>query len=291
MTDEAALLEAIYATPDDDAPRLVYADSLLDRGDPRGELIVRQCRGDAANDLVEQYGDLWLGELAHVLTSSTFERGFLAIAKLKQPRADAELATLIGHHTWRTVRELRGSAAIGLDPSMTALRILEVEREPAHWRELLAGTPRPLTELHYEPTLEERWDNDGDITATPQSGGAWVRGYSRDEFDALAACTALPSLRRLVITNTPSNWFTTLLRGSLLDRVPIVESRNGPLHVKIAGELAVVMVAPTASPTFTNVVLSLVQDLPTHLGIELHTGPRFTGRQLIERIAGGRLRR
>ena len=34
-----ALLADIYANPDDDAPRLVYADLLLERDDPRGELI------------------------------------------------------------------------------------------------------------------------------------------------------------------------------------------------------------------------------------------------------------
>ncbi|MEJ7603766.1 MAG: TIGR02996 domain-containing protein [Kofleriaceae bacterium] len=38
------LLDAIYTTPEDDGPRLVYADALLERGDPRGELIALQCR-------------------------------------------------------------------------------------------------------------------------------------------------------------------------------------------------------------------------------------------------------
>jgi uncharacterized protein (TIGR02996 family) len=36
---EKALLQEILAHPDDDAPRLVYADLLLTAGDPRGELI------------------------------------------------------------------------------------------------------------------------------------------------------------------------------------------------------------------------------------------------------------
>jgi uncharacterized protein (TIGR02996 family) len=39
MTDEAAFLAAIRAAPADLAPRLVYADWLDERGDPRGELI------------------------------------------------------------------------------------------------------------------------------------------------------------------------------------------------------------------------------------------------------------
>jgi uncharacterized protein (TIGR02996 family) len=41
--DEAALLQAVMDAPDDDAPRLVYADWLLERGDVRGELIRLQC--------------------------------------------------------------------------------------------------------------------------------------------------------------------------------------------------------------------------------------------------------
>ncbi|MBO0697607.1 MAG: TIGR02996 domain-containing protein [Zavarzinella sp.] len=39
MTDDHAFLEAIRAAPNDLAPRLVYADWLDDRNDPRGELI------------------------------------------------------------------------------------------------------------------------------------------------------------------------------------------------------------------------------------------------------------
>lgn len=37
------LLAAIRAAPDDDAPRLVYADWLLERGDGYGDLIIAQC--------------------------------------------------------------------------------------------------------------------------------------------------------------------------------------------------------------------------------------------------------
>jgi uncharacterized protein (TIGR02996 family) len=42
MTD--ALIAAIAAAPDDDAPRLVYADWLIERGEAVGELIALQCR-------------------------------------------------------------------------------------------------------------------------------------------------------------------------------------------------------------------------------------------------------
>lgn len=42
--DEAALLRACAAAPEDDAPRLVLADGLLERGDPWGELLALSCR-------------------------------------------------------------------------------------------------------------------------------------------------------------------------------------------------------------------------------------------------------
>src|SRR5262249_25897060 len=39
MNSEQAFRKAILADPDDDMPRLVYADWLEEHGDPRGELI------------------------------------------------------------------------------------------------------------------------------------------------------------------------------------------------------------------------------------------------------------
>jgi uncharacterized protein (TIGR02996 family) len=44
MTPDEAFLQAVVESPDDDAPRLVYADWLEERGDPRGEFIRVQCR-------------------------------------------------------------------------------------------------------------------------------------------------------------------------------------------------------------------------------------------------------
>ena len=44
MPLEDAFFQAILETPDDDLPRLAYADWLEERGDPRGEFIHLQCR-------------------------------------------------------------------------------------------------------------------------------------------------------------------------------------------------------------------------------------------------------
>jgi uncharacterized protein (TIGR02996 family) len=85
LTDDQKLLAAIYETPDDDAPRAVYADLLTQRGDPRGEFIVAQLQGKnekaerLAARLLKKHRRAWLGALApYVVGEVYFERGFLA---------------------------------------------------------------------------------------------------------------------------------------------------------------------------------------------------------------------
>jgi uncharacterized protein (TIGR02996 family) len=91
MTYDDAFLQAILADPDDDATRLVYADWLEERGDPRGEFMRTQCalarwrEGSPGRpqmearerELLERHQDAWLGTLRPLLASWTFRRGFL----------------------------------------------------------------------------------------------------------------------------------------------------------------------------------------------------------------------
>lgn len=72
MPDLSALLAAVLADPDAAAPRLVYADALLDADDPRGELIALEHRLQAAADpalldrrreLRRAHGATWWPEL------------------------------------------------------------------------------------------------------------------------------------------------------------------------------------------------------------------------------------
>jgi uncharacterized protein (TIGR02996 family) len=50
MTDDEAFVRAIVAAPGDDLPRLVYADWLDDRGDPRGAYLRAEAEGAKAQD-------------------------------------------------------------------------------------------------------------------------------------------------------------------------------------------------------------------------------------------------
>jgi len=105
MTEREALLAAICEHPDDDTPRLVFADWLDENGEPeRAEFIRLQCEVarlaaddqragliDRETELQKKFGKRWIDELpvpdtAHIrwveaapggwLDGETFDRGF-----------------------------------------------------------------------------------------------------------------------------------------------------------------------------------------------------------------------
>ncbi len=110
-----SLYAAVWAAPDDDAPRLVLADFLSERGDPRGEFISLQLARhantlDAAGkkrekELLKRHKKQWLGPIAPLiqLHNLRFERGFLVTCQL-EPNAELE-KTLGAHPAWSTIRE------------------------------------------------------------------------------------------------------------------------------------------------------------------------------------------
>jgi uncharacterized protein (TIGR02996 family) len=92
--DERAFLRAITAAPEDDLPRLIYADYLDERGDPRGEFIriqvklsrpdpqlsVREFRALRARErlLLYRHRSAWLGRLGGDWRGdAVFDRGFV----------------------------------------------------------------------------------------------------------------------------------------------------------------------------------------------------------------------
>jgi uncharacterized protein (TIGR02996 family) len=89
--NDAAFLEAIAAAADDDAPRLIYADWLEERGDPRSRFIRLQCAlehlsptdphrfelEDEADDLLTRHGEEWVKPLAGLAHAWRFRRGLV----------------------------------------------------------------------------------------------------------------------------------------------------------------------------------------------------------------------
>jgi carbon storage regulator CsrA len=94
--EEAAFLRDILASPDDVGIRLIFADWLQERDDPRGEFIRTQCLlaelpvGDERRfelrkrerQLWNEHGQTWRAYLPEVLRSSAFQRGFVEAVEL-----------------------------------------------------------------------------------------------------------------------------------------------------------------------------------------------------------------
>jgi uncharacterized protein (TIGR02996 family) len=91
MSSEESFMKAILEAPDDDALRLVYADWLEERGDPRGEFIrIQIARADAEGDtrtnhvllprekeLRGEHGGVWAGPVRDLVSNWEFHRGLL----------------------------------------------------------------------------------------------------------------------------------------------------------------------------------------------------------------------
>lgn len=145
-SDLEALLEAIYAEPDHDSPRAVYADALLERGDARGEFIQLQLlraagiarKGSAAKEkaLLTAHRIDWLGDLHGRVARATarFERGFVSRAELLNRPEHLRPLRLLTHLETSTellgavgaelvsLHELTVHAKSGLEPLCEALQ-------------------------------------------------------------------------------------------------------------------------------------------------------------------------
>jgi uncharacterized protein (TIGR02996 family) len=111
MTPHDAFLQEILAAPDDDIPRLIYADWLEERGDPRGEFIRVQCAlasmaetepqrvllAARAKELLTAHEPAWRMRLPNLqgLSWGPFKRGFVASVEAGNWQALRKHATAI----------------------------------------------------------------------------------------------------------------------------------------------------------------------------------------------------
>ena len=130
MDEHLAFLQAILADPDDDAPRLVYADWLEERGDPRAEFIRAQCAANGlpfgdperarlrkrAGALLARHEAEWVGDVPRYARSWRFRRGFV-----EQVTADA--ANCPGLFDLAPIRSLKARVKLPDLRSMLASRI------------------------------------------------------------------------------------------------------------------------------------------------------------------------
>ena len=168
----AELLAAIRAAPGDDRPRLVYADWLQERGDPRGEFIALQLANAGAGAgerdaraqrreqvLLRDHVRAWLGPIGDVavLKRCRFVRGFpveIAVGS----RIGTRLAVVFEAAEWWSVEEILFGAPHSFalvcaqlvrSPAMTSLRIVRGLGSNLADQLANAQPPLPLTTLGF----------------------------------------------------------------------------------------------------------------------------------------------
>ncbi len=206
MTEEEILLKALLEAPDDDAPRLAYAQWFDDRGtpppDPRGAFIRVQIErvvlgqgGDQSvrNDLAYReeklmtaYRAAWAGSIGPLVDAYEFDRGFIELVTLSAgdflARAPVLFAAAPIRHLNLTdvapvAEELFASSHLG------AIRSLQMDNgglSDAH-----------LTMLATSPTITSL---------------KWLSvAYNQLGFDGANALAASPTTRDLIYVNFHGN--------------------------------------------------------------------------------------
>ena len=199
---EAELLAAIYADPAADEPRIVYADWLQERGDPRGEFIALQLRPSRGTvelgretELLEAHWERWTRPIAIGRAHGGFERGFLARVSAVDFTDDPAWATVVAaklpSNRLAQLRDLERPLAL------TSLTVEDAPDTPT-LRELASITTLPrLTELVVAPAM-----------------GWTVQASTAADLLALLRAPIAARLEEL------SLWVSPLALGELLPRIP-----------------------------------------------------------------------
>ncbi len=189
--DDAPFLKAIRAAPDDDLPRLIYADRLDDRGDPRGEFIRLQIAGGdrvRAVELEAAHCADWLGPCVETFSRWRFVRGLLE--PFLDPTAYLDIAAKLERTT--------AFAAVHLQPTT-----------PVHPETVAALCAAPAAEYARSLLLGYEWLRDDGVRAACASPHLvrvvnlhlQTSGLTDAAAFALAETPHLPALRYLYLEN------------------------------------------------------------------------------------------
>jgi uncharacterized protein (TIGR02996 family) len=191
------LLENILARPDDDDARLVYADHLLEKGEPRGELIavqVKLARLESAGAVTSaEYRVLRTRErlLLKTMPLGTYRRGFVT-------RCELTMNEVRG--TW-PVREPLEEIEIVDAYSVNELTLLK--EHPGCLRTVIVHEPERVIELDaatlFAITPKARWKWPPEAIKTPIE----QRGVER------LSDTEMPMLRRFSLMKGTNGFRTT----------------------------------------------------------------------------------
>lgn len=221
--DPEALLREIWARPDDLQLRVVLADLLEARGDPRGELISLQCAREASGaapsaqerKLLARFERVWLGAIEPFVLKSgvVFRRGFVSACALTNKTPDPALPE------WATVERLdmtRLALYVGSDHELVAAGALK------SLRALVGASTAALEHLcAVEPAR--------DLDELGVSSWGWVPHQT----GLLPKLARLPSLRRLGLQDRSR----VTLGGDAVDALfsEIAQLRLEALRLEVGG--------------------------------------------------------
>lgn len=149
MRSEEDFCEAIFAEPDEDLPRLVFADWLEEQGNPRGEFIRLQCQLQdptlppavreewtfRSQQLLDDYRSEWLGEEFRFAVRLRFERGFPVFAEI-----NAHVLLAHAEQLFRAAPLLRGLRLDEVHPVLGELlhlpQLLQIRHLDLSWNHL-----------------------------------------------------------------------------------------------------------------------------------------------------------
>lgn len=259
---ESTLLAAVCASPESDTPRRVYADWLIDRGDPRGRFIAVQCelvslprddprRGALQGEeraLLDEHEARWRALLprARGVAWGRFERGFVSSVTLtgSEPLSDALFdAAPIWTVRLRGLEQIRIQRALQKNPARRLVRRLEIRDEGVGSGKLLAKGWDRLTELHLVHNGVEnaltppvRTLDLGNLPGVPlvhlgldhQQIGS--KGVAELRAEQISQLTSL-DLRRNELKNSGAERLAPLL-GAALRALSIGENAIGPKGLK-----------------------------------------------------------
>jgi len=185
----AELLNTVLERPIEYGVRGVYADWLIEHGDPRGEFITLQlanagkvAMGKRESELLARHYDEWIAPLADVVDFVVFRRGFLASCRAQKPalpfvgdpvwstveHLDTEVPELVRQPTLRALSKLTTNArclaklcAEAPLPQLTALNVRLSRVPPRGWAESVTALALPavreLVLLHQSAQGESDW--------------------------------------------------------------------------------------------------------------------------------------
>ncbi len=203
MSDGDALLRAVIAAPDEDTPRLVYADWLDEQNQSMRAAVIRdqieaelaesfslhaRTAADRANARLLQYGDQWTSHLPSEV-EAVFLRGF------------------VGH--------------LDLHPSDFVRHVTELfAAEPVQSLRFLRFLPEQLDRVFTAPQLQQ----------IRRLAFAPMSRLTPEEFTLLSSCTQLSGLRDLSLPENPvpPQWLSGVLEGSTFPELAGLNLANNP---------------------------------------------------------------